>query len=239
MHPRLKLLILLIVIVGLAVALALSVNIRNALINEQAEEAKPVAPPQATGTQAVAPQPLDHASCAAAGGKWNECGSLCRGKPVGTVCAQLCIPQCECAVNSQGCPKGFECSSEIPGGEGMCRTARIVTIKNPVIAPSFEFASADGITSVVLAGLKLSNPFEVSGTSTAFENSIAWDVRQADGKVVASGSAYVHSPDAGIPGPFAFKGFYDAVPTSASGTLEVFEASAKDGSPIHEVSIPV
>ncbi|MCK9212577.1 MAG: Gmad2 immunoglobulin-like domain-containing protein [Ignavibacteriaceae bacterium] len=106
------------------------------------------------------------------------------------------------------------------------------------------FTSADGVTSVVLTQPKsaaepLLNGVGFYGTSTAFENVLSWNVKQADGKIVASGNAYVHSPDSGQPGAYEVAVFYDVVPKTASGTLNVFEASAKDGSPIHAVKIPV
>jgi len=113
-------------------------------------------------------------------------------------------------------------------------------------AQPVEHKSADGVTSVVLDAKgssvyppALFNPFSFSGTTTAFENNLSWQLIQADGKVVARGYTYVNSPDIGIPGGFSVKGFYDVAPSTSTGTLMVYEASAKDGTPIHAVSIPV
>jgi len=113
------------------------------------------------------------------------------------------------------------------------------TVTSTPDARQTEYVSADGVTHVTLSTVKLMNPFTFSGTTTAFENQANWKLTQKGGKVLGQGYFYVHSPDVGIPGPFSVTGFYDALPTNASGTLMIYEASAKDGAPIHGVSIPV
>jgi hypothetical protein len=105
--------------------------------------------------------------------------------------------------------------------------------------------SEDGVTSVeipsddVTLTPLLKNPTFIHGTTTAFENQAAWKLTDATGTVISTGTFYVYSPDAGIPGPFSFQLFFDAVPVSGTGTLMVYEPSAKDGTPIHAVRIPV
>jgi hypothetical protein len=106
------------------------------------------------------------------------------------------------------------------------------------------YASDDGVTTVEIANNHtytpvLDNPTFVNGTTTAFENQAAWKLTDATGTVIGTGTFYVHSPDAGIPGPFSFQISFDTVPQSTNGTLMVYEASAKDGTPIHAVTIPI
>lgn len=48
-----------------------------------------------------------------------------------------------------------------------------------------------------------------------------------------------NAPDVGQPGDFEIRDFILTVPETPTGTLEVLEYSAKDGSPTHVVSIPV
>ncbi len=48
-----------------------------------------------------------------------------------------------------------------------------------------------------------------------------------------------HAPDVGIPGPFEIRGFILSVPKTSTGSLVLYESSAKDGTPIHLVKIPV
>lgn len=126
--------------------------------------------------------------------------------------------------------------------ESVPNTPALVVIYAPTsTAVHKEFVSNDGVTSAVLdsSTSPLPNPFFFHGTTTAFESQASWQLVQSNGKVIGSGFYSVGSPDAGIPGPFSVTGFYDVVPTVSSGTLMVYEASAKDGEPIHVVRIPV
>lgn len=60
--------------------------------------------------------------CEDSDGFWNECGSLCTGEPPGTMCAQVCVPLCECKSGFQ-CPPGYYCrtSGMVSGETGVCR----------------------------------------------------------------------------------------------------------------------
>jgi len=106
--------------------------------------------------------------------------------------------------------------------------------------PIVVFSSRDDVTEAVLEGYpSLGRTFTFYGTSTAFENQIVWRVRDAERTVLGEGPIYVHSPDAGIPGPFRETVMLEKQPATASGTLFIFEPSARDGTPIHIVTIPV
>ncbi|MFZ6015856.1 MAG: Gmad2 immunoglobulin-like domain-containing protein [Patescibacteria group bacterium] len=97
-----------------------------------------------------------------------------------------------------------------------------------------QYSSADNWTVFELPdGVEIANPFTFNGTTTAFENNINWSLEDENGAEIASGFAYVNSPDMGIPGPFTIKAFIDKIPQTETGTLKVFESSAKDGSPLH------
>ena len=60
--------------------------------------------------------------CEDSDGVWNECGSLCTGEPAGTICADLCVPLCECKSDFQ-CPPAFYCmvSGAVANETGACR----------------------------------------------------------------------------------------------------------------------
>lgn len=47
------------------------------------------------------------------------------------------------------------------------------------------------------------------------------------------------APDIGQPGAFTIRAFWEVTPQTATGTLIVYEASARDGEPIHVVRVPV
>lgn len=263
MSPKVRILLLGVGLACLAVGLAAFVAIRNDLSGRGARDAaRPVSKFAADlGAELATVMPAKNpaanksdipeitaASCYQAGGSWNECGSLCRGKSADTVCAQVCVPQCECVVGGNKCPDGYACLSDVTSGEGVCRVGSAADSLRPGIVDfPRELRSADGVTTVAVEGMGstgvyapyLFNPFKFSGTTVAFENVVSWNVVQSDGKIVASGTAYVNSPDMGQPGGFSVKAFWDTIPTTVTGTLNVFEASAKDGSPIHAVAVPV
>ena len=80
------------------------------------------------------------------------------------------------------------------------------------------------------------DPVRVCGVGTGSEGQIAARVRDGHGTQLARAS--VHAGGTGI------WGNYDAalpvgVPSTAQGTLEVFEVSPKDGSEQHKVVVPI
>ena len=69
---------------------------------------------------------LSKKECEAAFGKWNECGSACRGAPEGTACILICLQHCECGMfNAFSCPVEYTCEDIIPpsaiDGVGICK----------------------------------------------------------------------------------------------------------------------
>jgi len=119
-------------------------------------------------------------------------------------------------------------------------------VPEPALAREGVEFSDDRVTEVDLSGMErvdgmyyFRSPFEFAGTTTAFENQFAWRVRDGKGTVLAEGTGYASSSDMGVPGPFLIRGIFSIAPTAPTGTLDVFEASAKDGTPIHDVHVPV
>ena len=85
-------------------------------------------PPQANTTppanQTV--QPLTKELCESARGRWDECGSACRGAPEGTACIAMCVRYCYCGgIAGFGCPDGYGCGDYLPEGAadamGICK----------------------------------------------------------------------------------------------------------------------
>lgn len=116
----------------------------------------------------------------------------------------------------------------------------------PPTGGALTFRSNDGVTSVTFDAPKLTNglvtmenPTAVYGTTTAFESTFQWRLVDDAGTEISRGIGMAQSPDAGIPGPFSLSVFYDRVPVSSRGTFEVYESSARDGEPIHVVTIPI
>lgn len=85
---------------------------------------------------------------------------------------------------------------------------------------------------------EVTSPVIVAGSAIAFENTVSMLVRDARGTVLGRGFATADAPDVGQSGVYRTSIAFNAAPGSQV-FIEVFEASAKDGTPIHMVRIPV
>lgn len=85
---------------------------------------------------------------------------------------------------------------------------------------------------------KVKSPLIIKGEALVFENQLSYQLFDEDGSVLAEGSGYANSPDMGEFGEFEIKIDFPE-PKGNSGSLEVFDYSAKDGSKIDVVKIPV
>lgn len=81
-------------------------------------------------------------------------------------------------------------------------------------------------------------PLVINGEARVFENAFNYRLKDSDGTVLIEKSAMANAPDIGQYGPFEISVNYPA-PKGTTGTLEVFDYSAKDGSEIDKVIIPV
>lgn len=81
-------------------------------------------------------------------------------------------------------------------------------------------------------------PLVIQGEARVFENTFLYRLRDEDGTVLVEGFDTADAPDIGQFGPFTVSTMYSA-PKGTRGTLEVFSDSAKDGSEINKVIIPV
>lgn len=82
-------------------------------------------------------------------------------------------------------------------------------------------------------------PITIKGEARVFENQFNFRVRDSDGTVLTEGTGYANAPDAGLFGSFIITIKSIAEPNGTRGTIEVFDYSAKDGTEIDKVSIPV
>lgn len=220
-----------------------------------------------TSTSAL-PASKEKTTCENAGGKWTECGSPCHGSPPGTICAQVCEPQCLCGgASNWTCPTDETCINHIEDQNspsylvGICRPSssqEAIDYINKVNSSVRDFDSSPDIDQVrerpagsicdatnsicvnaSYQDMLLASPFTVTGTAVAFEQQFSWRLEDANGVKLEEGSAMTHAPDAGIPGPFTIRSFILTVPKTATGTLFFFEASPKDGSETHVVRVSV
>lgn len=84
----------------------------------------------------------------------------------------------------------------------------------------------------------LSGQVVISGQARTFESNVLYRVKDSSGKVLAFGNTTATAPDTGQFGPFQVSVPFSA-PSTTSGTVEVYEGSARDGSEINKVTIQV
>ncbi len=81
-------------------------------------------------------------------------------------------------------------------------------------------------------------PLVITGKARVFENQFAYRLTDAAGTVLVLGTATADAPDIGEFGEFTVSASYDE-PATDTGTLEVFQYSAKDGTEVDKVTIAV
>ncbi|MDQ2912219.1 MAG: GerMN domain-containing protein [Chloroflexota bacterium] len=87
-------------------------------------------------------------------------------------------------------------------------------------------------------GATVTRDLQLTGAARVFEASVSWRLKDSSGREAASGHFLASLGSSAVWGTFDTR---IAIPASVSGTvtLEVFEASAKDGSPLGVVAIPL
>jgi spore germination protein GerM len=88
------------------------------------------------------------------------------------------------------------------------------------------------------SGDSIGLPLKISGTARVFESQFNYRLKDQNGNILAQGNGTANAPDAGQYGNFEITENY-TLPSRDTGTLEVFDYSAKDGSMIDLVSIPI
>ena len=81
-------------------------------------------------------------------------------------------------------------------------------------------------------------PLIISGSARVYENQFNYLLKDSQGKVIAQGTAYAKAENPGFYGYFEISVNYQT-PIDTAGTVELFDYSAKDGSEIDKVVIPV
>ena len=109
-------------------------------------------------------------------------------------------------------------------------------VPSPTPAPT-QKAEVDIVVLSPDAGQSVENPFLVRGRARVFENIVSIKLRDKKGRVLTETTTYASAPDVGQFGDFETYVGYST--PEAQGTLEVYQASAKDGSPIDLVKIPL
>lgn len=115
----------------------------------------------------------------------------------------------------------------------------IISANPKTLSPTQVKEKANIVVSSPKINETVSLPIVIRGEARVFENQFNYLVRDADGTILTEGSAYANSPDSGLFGAFVITIHAMAEPTGTRGTIEVFDYSAKDGTEIDKMSIPV
>ena len=87
------------------------------------------------------------------------------------------------------------------------------------------------------SGDKVESEFVVKGNARTFESNVAIRLYDSEGNVLTETFTLANAPDTGQFGPFEKMISFES--NSDTGTLEVFQYSAKDGTQIDKVTIPL
>lgn len=104
------------------------------------------------------------------------------------------------------------------------------TVISPAASRNIEVLSPRG-------GDFVKSGFAVKGNARVFENMVSIRLTDSEGILLIQTTTYANAPDVGMFGPFEKVLKFQT--TVTEGTLEVYQSSAKDGSEIDKVTIPV
>lgn len=88
------------------------------------------------------------------------------------------------------------------------------------------------------AGTAVSSPLLVKGEARTFESTFQIRLKDSGGKIIKEKTATYQASDTGQFGAFGELLIFDK-PETDTGTLEVFSLSAKDGTEIDKITIPL
>ena len=196
-----------------------------------------------TSTVILPANDADQLRCEAAGGKWASCGSPCHGhREDGTVCAQVCEPQCLCGgVKGWLCPASETCQdyeprAGAPGAIGVCRKTAVAVPPTESVTTTLRVVPV-GMTcdqSVTLClnktyqTIELANPLIVTGTVFG-ATAVAWRLESSSGEGLAAGTIPTEALDGAGWKSFSLRAFLSASPAEkGAGVFRIIATSSQD-----------
>ena len=113
-----------------------------------------------------------------------------------------------------------------------------VILNGPQTRRSFDAVLPMILVETPAPGDVVTSPLKVAGLNNTFENNVRIRLRRADGTILADTFATGTGPGIGAWGPFTTSVVF-ASGSAGDAILEVFDANAENGQPIHLTSIPV
>jgi hypothetical protein len=106
------------------------------------------------------------------------------------------------------------------------------TMPSPPPLKKGELASASGnvVISSVTPGQVLTNPFVILGRASTLDGAVQWRIRDDQQNIVASGAVTTDAASPAAFGSFRVRAFYDGLPKTTNGTVQVYLRSPRDGS---------
>ena len=132
----------------------------------------------------------------------------------------------------------FGCSVAQKGEPGAKREVPLSPSPKGTVGPRAATANTVIRVAAPEPGATITSPVTVAGEARTFEANVQIRVRDGDGAVLAHTFTTALTPDMGVFGPFSAPVRY-LEPGASRGFVEVFESSAKDGSEINVIRIPV
>lgn len=129
-------------------------------------------------------------------------------------------------------------TAEDPQGSAGSVTSTPIVVP-PVKTGELTSKSGNVVVTSLVPKQELANPFVILGRALAFESAVSWRVMDGRGNVIAKGVVTTDAPDIGQFGSFRARAFYDRVPATANGTVQVYTVSPRDGSERDIVHVPV
>ena len=107
-----------------------------------------------------------------------------------------------------------------------------------LVSPQAATANTVVRVTAPAPGASITSPVTLAGEARTFEANVRIRIRDGNGVELAQGFATALTPVMGVFGPFSASLRYPE-PGTLQGFVEVFESSAKDGSEVNMVRIPV
>lgn len=125
---------------------------------------------------------------------------------------------------------------EIEGEPVTTFSSEGIAIDGPMTRDEFEDLMAPIIVETPIAGQRVTSPVKISGTANVFEATVSIEILVGD--ETAAADFVTATCGTGCRGTYS-KNIPFQIPQETEALIRVFESSAKDGKPIHVVSVPV